>query len=135
MSRPLVPVVSRHFHRLAWFAVILAFCVIVFGAFVRLSNAGLSCPDWPTCYGQATWPKTVEDASSHAASNIRQFDNTRAWREQVHRQLAGTLGLLVFLMALGAARKRSKGVLQVILASALVAISIFADMKGAQIHA
>lgn len=135
MSRPIVPVVSRHFHRLAWFAVILAFCVIVFGAFVRLSNAGLSCPDWPTCYGQATWPKTIADASSHAASHIREFDNTRAWREQVHRQLAGTLGLLVFLLALGAVRKRAKGVMQVVGAAALVAVSIFAYMKGAQIDA
>ena len=34
---------------LAWVACVFAFCVIVFGAFVRLSNAGLSCPDWPTC--------------------------------------------------------------------------------------
>ena len=46
----------RHFHRLAWVAVLLALGVIVFGGFVRLSNAGLSCPDWPTCYGQVTWP-------------------------------------------------------------------------------
>lgn len=135
MSRPIVPVVSRHFHRLAWFAVILAFIVIVFGAFVRLSNAGLSCPDWPTCYGQAAWPKTLADASSHAASNIRSFDDTRAWREQVHRQLAGALGLLVFLLALAAVRKRAKGVLQVVIAAALVAVSIFAYMKGAQIDA
>ena len=43
----------RHLHRLAWLACALALCVIVFGAFVRLSNAGLSCPDWPTCYGRA----------------------------------------------------------------------------------
>ena len=42
--------------RIAAFATAFAFLVIVFGAFVRLSNAGLSCPDWPTCYGQATWP-------------------------------------------------------------------------------
>ncbi|NUS39821.1 MAG: heme A synthase, partial [Lysobacter sp.] len=47
------PTTYRHFHRLAWLACAFAFCVIVFGAFVRLSNAGLSCPDWPTCYGRA----------------------------------------------------------------------------------
>src|SRR5690606_736150 len=45
------PALYKHFHRIAWLAVALAACVIVFGAFVRLSNAGLSCPDWPTCYG------------------------------------------------------------------------------------
>ena len=51
----------RHFHRLAWLAVALAFGVIVFGAFVRLSNAGLSCPDWPTCYGRAAWPQHAHE--------------------------------------------------------------------------
>ena len=50
------PSLYKHFHRIAWLAVALAMCVIVFGAFVRLSNAGLSCPDWPTCYGKAAWP-------------------------------------------------------------------------------
>ena len=43
--------------RLAWFVALLTFCLVMFGAFVRLSNAGLSCPDWPTCYGQMTWPQ------------------------------------------------------------------------------
>jgi cytochrome c oxidase assembly protein subunit 15 len=49
--------IHRNFHRLAWLAVVLALGVIVFGSFVRLSNAGLSCPDWPTCYGRAAWPQ------------------------------------------------------------------------------
>src|SRR5690606_1207247 len=90
----------KHFHRIAWLAVALALGVIVFGAFVRLSNAGLSCPDWPTCYGQATWPTAPADAADHAASEIRPFDDTRAWREQVHRMLAGSLGVLVLVLAL-----------------------------------
>ena len=51
MSRSIAPAA-----RLAWFAAAFALGVIVFGAFVRLSNAGLSCPDWPTCYGRITWP-------------------------------------------------------------------------------
>ncbi|MFA6987205.1 MAG: COX15/CtaA family protein, partial [Arenimonas sp.] len=51
----------RHFHRLAWIAVLLALTIVVFGAFVRLSNAGLSCPDWPTCYGRAAWPVHEQD--------------------------------------------------------------------------
>src|SRR3546814_21137639 len=54
------PTVYRHFHRIAWLAVALALGVIVFGAFVRLSNAGLSCPAWPTCYGRAAWPTRQE---------------------------------------------------------------------------
>ena len=56
------PTVYRHFHRIAWLAVALALGVIVFGAFVRLSNAGLSCPDWPTCYGRAS-TRTALNAS------------------------------------------------------------------------
>ena len=96
--------VYKHFHRIAWLACALALVVIVFGAFVRLSNAGLSCPDWPTCYGQATWPGAGDEVD-HAATAIRAFDDTRAWREQVHRMLAGTLGVLVLLLAVLAAKR------------------------------
>ena len=124
------PPVYRHYHRLAWLACALAFCVIVFGAFVRLSNAGLSCPDWPTCYGQATWPGAGDEVD-HAATAIRAFDDTRAWREQVHRMLAGTLGVLVLLLALLAAKREKFGVLQVLAAAVLVGLSIPLYMRGA----
>src|SRR4249919_2515824 len=89
----------RHFHRLAWLAVALAFGVIVFGAFVRLSDAGLSCPDWPTCYGRAAWPSAAHDSLNRAAEAIRPVEPNKAWREQLHRMLAGTLGLLVLALA------------------------------------
>ena len=52
----MMPMPHRNYHRIAWIALLLVMVVIVFGAFVRLSNAGLSCPDWPTCYGRITWP-------------------------------------------------------------------------------
>lgn len=130
MSRPLVPVLSRHFHRLAWLAVALAFTVIVFGAFVRLSNAGLSCPDWPTCYGRAAWPQASADITNHAASAIRELDPTKAWREQMHRHLAATLGFLVFVLAVIAARRRRLGILQVITSAILVALAIPLYMRG-----
>ena len=123
------PAVYRHYHRLAWLACALALCVIVFGAFVRLSNAGLSCPDWPTCYGQATWP-SAGDEVDHAATAIRAFDDTRAWREQVHRMLAGTLGVLVLLLAVLAAKRERHGVLQVLAAALLVGGSIPLYMRG-----
>ncbi|HEU4774174.1 MAG TPA: COX15/CtaA family protein, partial [Lysobacter sp.] len=67
-SRPAVVRPTRNFHRLAWLAVALAVGVIVFGAFVRLSNAGLSCPDWPTCYGRAAWPTQAHHGAEHAAT-------------------------------------------------------------------
>jgi heme a synthase len=124
------PAVHRHFHRLAWLAVALALGVIVFGAFVRLSNAGLSCPDWPTCYGRATWPGAAQEVSEHAASAIRPFETHKAWREQVHRMIAGVLGVLVLTLALVAARRRARGVWQVVGAALLVAIAIPLYMKG-----
>lgn len=114
----------RHFHRLAWLAAALALGVIVFGAFVRLSNAGLSCPDWPTCYGRAAWPSRASDVASHAANAIRIADPSKAWREQLHRHLAASLGTLVFVLALLAARRRRHGLAQVLAAGALVAASI-----------
>jgi len=117
------PQVHRHFHRMAWLAVALALGVIVFGAFVRLSHAGLSCPDWPTCYGRATWP-AVGEAADHAATAIRPVIPDKAWREQVHRMLAGGLGVLVLSLALLAARKRRHGIAQVLVASGLVAVAI-----------
>ena len=99
MSAFALPAVSRHFHRFAWLAVALTLCVVVFGSFVRLSDAGLSCPDWPTCYGRAAWPQAAHEVNDHVASAIRPFENHKAWREQVHRHLAATLGLLVLLLA------------------------------------
>ena len=120
----------RHLHRLAWLACALAFCVIVFGAFVRLSNAGLSCPDWPTCYGRAAWPTASAEIANHAATQIRPLDATKAWREQVHRMLAGSLGVLVLLLALLAARQRQHGIVRVAIAAIAVAASIPLYMRG-----
>jgi len=81
-------------------AAIVAFCVIVLGAWVRLSHAGLGCPDWPGCYGQLTWPKAVEEIqTANQAFPERPFEANKAWREMVHRYLAGGLVLLVFAMS------------------------------------
>ena len=115
---------SRHFHRLAWAAVLLALVVIVFGGFVRLSNAGLSCPDWPTCYGKATWPTQDHEIAAANAGFERIVEVSKAWREQFHRHIAALLGLLVLTLALLAARKRKGGVVSVMAASALVGLSI-----------
>ena len=125
----------RNFHRLAWLAVALALGVIVFGAFVRLSNAGLSCPDWPTCYGRATWPQAAHEAADHAATAIRAVEPHKAWREQLHRMLAGTLGLLVLTLAVLAARRRKYGIAQVLVAALLVGIAIPVYMQGQHVAA
>ncbi|RAP56960.1 COX15/CtaA family protein [Oleiagrimonas sp. MCCC 1A03011] len=93
--------------RLAWFAAIFAFGVVMFGAFVRLSNAGLSCPDWPTCYGQIAWPHHAHEvAQADAAFPQRPVEPGKPWREQFHRMIAGTLGVLVLTLALVAVWRR-----------------------------
>ncbi|SBV37621.1 Cytochrome oxidase assembly [uncultured Stenotrophomonas sp.] len=130
MNVPARPALHRNFHRLAWFALIMTASTILFGAFVRLSDAGLSCPDWPTCYGRVTWPQTQMEAAQHVASEIRPLESHKAWREQVHRFLAGLLGVEVLTLALLAARRRRRGVLQVLAASVLVALAIPLYMRG-----
>ncbi|SRR5579875_32231 len=110
---------------LAWMACAFAFCVIVFGAFVRLSNAGLSCPDWPTCYGRITWPvKPAAVARADQAFPDRPVETRKAWREQTHRFLAGTLGVLVLAEALAATFARRRRFACVIAAVILIAIGI-----------
>lgn len=130
MNAPARPALYRNFHRLAWFALIMTASTIMFGSFVRLSDAGLSCPDWPTCYGRVTWPQTQMEAAQHVASEIRPLESHKAWREQVHRFLAGLLGVEVLALALLAARRHRRGVAQVVTASALVALAIPLYMRG-----
>jgi cytochrome c oxidase assembly protein subunit 15 len=87
---------SRRLHRLAMVAAIVALCVIVLGAWVRLSHAGLGCPDWPGCYGQLTWPDAhSEVTAANQAFPERPVEVHKAWKEMVHRYLAGSLVLLV----------------------------------------
>jgi cytochrome c oxidase assembly protein subunit 15 len=121
---------ARHFHRLAWIATLLAFALIVFGAFVRLSNAGLSCPDWPTCYGRATWPVHEHEVAQANSQFARPVESHKTWREQRHRHLAGILGVLILVIALVSARKRPQGMASIVGASVLVAISIPLYMRG-----
>lgn len=118
--------------RLAALAAALAFLVIVFGAFVRLSNAGLSCPDWPTCYGEATWPGHENSiAQANAAFPNRPFEAHKAWREQVHRMIAGTLGVLVLSLALVATWPRRMLVGALLFAAIAAALGIALYMRHA----
>lgn len=118
--------------RLAAFATVFAFLVIVFGAFVRLSNAGLSCPDWPTCYGKATWPGHEQEiARANEAFPDRPFETHKAWREQVHRMIAGTLGLLVFGLALAAAWRQRPLPTLLVAAAIAAAVGVFLYIKTA----
>ena len=91
-------------------AVILALLVVMLGAYTRLTNAGLGCPDWPGCYGQLVLPS----AQNELAQAQREYPHTpiesrKAWTEMVHRYAAGTLALLVILIAWRVLRLRVSG--------------------------
>lgn len=88
---------------LALFAVVLAIIVLGLGAFTRLSNAGLGCPDWPGCYGHALWPNEHHEiAQANAAFPDAPVEISKTWPEMVHRYFAGSL-VLVTLVLIGVA--------------------------------
>lgn len=87
-----------HYH-LALVACILAFCVIMLGAYTRLTDAGLSCPDWPNCYGYLTAPHTAEQLQGAAEKYPTMPINVKkAWTEMTHRYFAGTEGILILFL-------------------------------------
>jgi cytochrome c oxidase assembly protein subunit 15 len=125
------PRAVKFLRTLALLAALFAFCVVMFGAFVRLSNAGLSCPDWPTCYGKATWPGHAQDiARANEAFPDRPYETHKAWREQVHRFLAGSLGVMVLGIAVVAAWRRRFAVAAVLLAAVFAAVGVVMYMRG-----
>jgi len=89
------------FRYLALLATALALCVVVLGAYVRLSDAGLGCPDWPGCYGTLTVPQS-EAAIMHAQTAFpdKPIETHKAWKEMLHRYVAGTLGLLILAVCI-----------------------------------
>jgi cytochrome c oxidase assembly protein subunit 15 len=93
---------------LVFAATLLALLVVGLGAYVRLSDAGLGCPDWPGCYGHLVGvPDAAHElASAAVAYPDRPVHTGKAWKEMVHRYAAGTLGLLVLAIALSAWRRR-----------------------------
>lgn len=119
------------FKRLSLIGALLALCVVVLGAYVRLSDAGLGCPDWPGCYGALTVPQS--EAAIKNAQEIfphSTIETGKAWKEMAHRYLAGTLGIIVLIIcALG---WRSKQYLKVtpLLPTALLLIIAFQAALG-----
>lgn len=88
------------FRRAALVATVLCAIVVVVGAWVRLTNAGLGCPDWPGCYGHVHPSQLIDRVDEINAENPdRPFDYQKALNEMVHRYIVGALGLLVLALA------------------------------------
>lgn len=93
--------------RLAAFATCFAITVVVLGAFTRLVDAGLGCPDWPTCYGHVWAPQSDADIdAANLAYPDMPVDLEKTWPEMVHRYLASTLGLLIIALTAVSFRHR-----------------------------
>lgn len=89
----------RNYNLFKWLILlgtVLALCVVVLGAYVRLSDAGLGCPDWPGCYGSLSVPQSeMAIAKAQETYPDSPVETGKAWKEMAHRYLAGTLGLMV----------------------------------------
>jgi cytochrome c oxidase assembly protein subunit 15 len=118
------------FRRLNLLTIALCFVVIVFGAYVRLSDAGLGCPDWPGCYGHLGVPSSEQHvAAANAAFPERPVEAHKGWKEMIHRYLASTLGLLIVALALLSLRLRGQGAPKV-LPWLLVGLVMFQGVLG-----
>lgn len=116
--------------KLVFGSTFLVYLVVVFGGFVRLSDAGLGCPDWPGCYGHLTVPQS-ELAQENASKNFpnRKIETGKAWREMTHRYLAGSLGLLILAIAILSWRSRLRGT-RAVLPMLLVGLVAFQALLG-----
>ena len=97
----------KPFRRLSLFGAMLALCVVVLGAWVRLNDAGLGCPDWPGCYGHVS-AAAAEQNLGEAQQRFpdRRFEYSKAVKEMIHRYFASTLGVVILLLAVLAYRNR-----------------------------
>ena len=96
------------YQKLLLIACLTAACVVTLGAYVRLSDAGLGCPDWPGCYGKLVGVPVHAhevDAAQQAFPDTP-VEAPKAWKEMIHRYLAGGLGLMILGLLIAAWRER-----------------------------
>jgi len=89
-------------------SLVLTLVVIMLGAYTRLADAGLGCPDWPGCYGQLTVPNEKHEiALAQALYPSLTVEANKAWLEMIHRYFAGTLGIAVFVITFRCLKEKS----------------------------
>ena len=119
------------FNRLILFSTFLTFCVVVFGAYVRLTDAGLGCPDWPGCFGNLTVPESeiaIKEAQNSYPESIVEVD--KAWIEMIHRYLAGILGLSLLLIAIQSYKLRDEIKVKLVIPFGILILVIFQAILG-----
>ena len=122
----------RFYRPLLILATLLAFGVVSLGAYVRLSDAGLGCPDWPGCYGHLIGvpDQAHEQSAALQAYPGKPVEAHKAWKEMVHRYFAGLLGLLILALAWLAWRYRKELQESPVLPTVLLAVVGFQAMLG-----
>ena len=99
--------IKARYRKLVFFTWFLTLDLIMFGAFVRLTDSGLGCPDWPGCYGKATPLGAMGDI--HEATQAMPFGPvtlSKAWIEMIHRYVGAILGMLIIAIVVMAWRYR-----------------------------
>lgn len=118
-------------YKISLFAFSLALIVVLLGAYTRLVDAGLGCPDWPGCYGFITVPEAAEDIEvAQQAFPHAPVEAGKAWAEMIHRYFAGSLGLLILSLALLAIWNRKDKTQPVLLPLILLAVVAFQGALG-----
>lgn len=113
------------------FTALLALVVVILGAYTRLRDAGLGCPDWPGCYGQLSVPTTA--AEIHSAQELYPtlpVEAQKAWPEMIHRYFAGTLGLFIFAISAILLFKRRELKISWLVPVGLIALVLFQAALG-----
>lgn len=115
----------------AIFACFFALTVIGLGAFTRLMDAGLGCPDWPGCYGHLTVPLTTvarEQVSLLYPSST--LDIFKAWAEMIHRYFAGSLGLMILVIVFLIFSKELRSRSNIVLGCSILGLLIYQILLG-----